>query len=227
MRCCSGSAVSLNAKTDKKRKLVKRDLPPGAFVMIIDPDRQSKHDPRNYGPFMVVRKSKRSQTYTLCEPFTNKVLPTSIPISQLVFVSDESVPLTSSTGEDIDTVTERGVVNAIMEHRVTALGGTEFRVRWTGYPQERDSWAQEQDFDSGKTLTDYWRRVSPGKERATSKATKAKAAKGKAEKGKAQQGKAEKASSSRKRPRQAEEEPQSQTRAATRAAKKPTSVKDR
>jgi hypothetical protein len=48
--------------------------------------------------------------------------------------------------------------------------GTEFKVRWEGYPHEPDSWVTSDAFDGDKLLTDYWRRTRPGKQRGKQRA---------------------------------------------------------
>jgi hypothetical protein len=56
-----GRQDTSNARLNAKRKLMP-DFPPGALVMAKVPDRSSKLEPVYVGPFMVVRKSKRSAT---------------------------------------------------------------------------------------------------------------------------------------------------------------------
>jgi len=162
-----------NERRRKGGKLVQREFPPGSFVMIVDPDRRSKTDPRNYGPFMVVRKSKRSATYTLANPFTMKTLDTALPVSQLKWIADFNVQLSDAEGNplpqpDGSVEQERAEVDLVLDVR-SIEGQQEFKVRWKGYPQERDSWVKKEDFDSDKSIADYWKAVNPGKQRAPGK----------------------------------------------------------
>ena len=65
-----------NGKLDGDRKLVQHDFPPNSFVMIHDPHRTSKHDPANYGPFQVLRKSARVPRLTSSKkPFRASLYP--------------------------------------------------------------------------------------------------------------------------------------------------------
>ena len=95
-----------NARLDAKRKLMP-DFPPGSLVMAKVPDRASKLEPLYVGPFMVVRKSKRSATYTLRD-LDNKVLPRTFAVSQLKFVADTRVPLLTADGEVVGEAEHEG-----------------------------------------------------------------------------------------------------------------------
>ena len=46
----------------------------------------------------------------------------------------------------------------------------EFRVRWKGGDADSDDWIRAADFDTPASLVDYWRRVTPGRDRKKGKA---------------------------------------------------------
>jgi transposase InsO family protein len=156
----------VNAKLNKKRSLVQVDYPPGALVMAKVPDRASKLEPPWVGPYMVVRKSNRSQTYTLRDQ-NNKVLARTFAISQLKFVADTRVPLTSASGEVLDDLdVEHAVVDCVLERRFSPeLGQTEYLVRWKGFSSDHDQWCVSSDFDDASFLTEYNNKMNPGRKR--------------------------------------------------------------
>jgi transposase InsO family protein len=146
-----------NVRLDAKRKLMP-DFPTGALVMAKVPDRASKLEPLYVGPFMVVRKSKRSATYTLRD-LDNKVLPRTFAVSQLKFVADTRVPLLSADGEMMQEA-EHAEVAEILDHRETD-GSTQFLVRWKDQ-QSANSWLSAADFDDPAMPTAYFRSRNKG-----------------------------------------------------------------
>ena len=152
-----------NARIDNKRKLMP-DFPPGSLVMAKVPDRDSKLEPLYVGPFLVVRKSKRSATYTLRD-LDNKVLPRTFAVSQLKFVADTRVPLSAADGSMV-MEGERAVVAEIIDHRPRdGSDQQEFLVRWKGDTEATD-WLTSKDFDDGAMLTAYFRNRKPPRKRA-------------------------------------------------------------
>ena len=144
-----------NERLDGARKIVDVDYPPGALVMAKVPDRASKLEPLWVGPFVVVRKSKRSATYTLRD-LDNKVLPRSFAVSQLKFIADTRVPLTAADGSAV-VQGERAAIQEILGHRNTGPQ-TEYLVRWKGCGEEEDEWLTASLFDDPAVLTEYSRR---------------------------------------------------------------------
>lgn len=143
-----------NERLNESRKIIDVDYPPGSLVMAKVPDRDSKLEPLWVGPFMVVRKSKRSATYVLRD-LDNKVLPRSFAVSQLKFIADTRVPLTTADGSVV-AQGERAVIQEIIDHRNTGPQ-TEYLVRWKGFGEEDDEWLTASMFDDPAFLTEYSR----------------------------------------------------------------------
>lgn len=151
----------VNEQLNAKRKVVPTEYPPGALVMVRDPMPKGL-EPRWVGPYLVVRRSKRGQTYTLRDQ-TDKVLPRTFPVSQLKFVADTRVPLTTADGEEVQVADSRDVVDTILEHRARDDGTTEYRVRWKGGKDQDATWITGDAFDDPATLTRYFKRARPGR----------------------------------------------------------------
>jgi hypothetical protein len=154
-----------NQRLDENRPQVTVDYPPGALVMVKDTARGHSLDPVWLGPYLVVRKNKRSGTYMLRDQ-NNKVLDRALPVSQLKFVADTRVPLMSEHGEPVREG-ERAVVDVILDHRVHEQLGTEYLVHWKNTSVDEDSWVPAADFDSPAILAAYHKRVAPTKARAS------------------------------------------------------------
>jgi hypothetical protein len=122
-----------NAARDAKRKLVTREYPPGALVMLRTPDlvRPGSH-PLYTGPHIVVRKNTRG-TYTL-KDLDGKTVNRrgGIAVSHLKFVADTNVPLTDAMGQVI-LQQQHFEVKEILQHEQRD-GENHYLVRWKGVP---------------------------------------------------------------------------------------------
>ena len=132
-------------RTDRKRKIVKKDpFPKGSQVMLADPGRGA-NDPAFVGPYTVLRRD-RNGCYRLIDQAGHE-LDRKVPVQHL-----KGVP----PGALSDAPAFR--VHAVMEHR-GAEGQREYRVRWWGYGPEHDTWEPEACFDDQRVLTEYWNSV--------------------------------------------------------------------
>ena len=161
-----------NERTNAKRVVVGVDerITPGALVYIIDQNRSSKWEPVHIGPFLVLRKSKRSYTYFLTNPSSGAVLPRAFPISQLLFVADTNLPLVNQEGEPLQLTSPgadnpgaaRGKLRRILRHRQSedGSGTTEYYVEWL-HRGTKNSWVPASFFTQAGDLANYHRKEGP------------------------------------------------------------------
>jgi hypothetical protein len=131
---------------NKKRIVDTNYFPPGAMVMVEDPHRRNKHEPRYTGPYSVLRRTK-GKSYVLLDHGKNELFPRDVAPSQMKLVSNTPI-------EDNE---ERFDIEAILNHR-GRKGSYEYLVRWKGYGRESDSWEPAKQFDSPAMIEQYWKR---------------------------------------------------------------------
>src|SRR5690606_9602164 len=105
-----------------RRVLLPGAIPNGAIVMVIDPNRQNKFEPKYIGPYSVVRRT-RNGNYQLKDQ-TGALLERFVPPDQLKLVSKQP--------RDVDIAGSVYEVEQILKHR-GAPGEREYLVKWKHY----------------------------------------------------------------------------------------------
>ncbi len=123
--------------------IIPSSIPTGATVMIKDPTRENKFEPKYIGPYHIVRRA-RNGAYVL-KDVTGDILDRHIPIDQIKVVSQ------TIRAKDVDTYT----VHRILKHR-GAPGSYEYLVHWKDYSKEDSTWEPESQFNDDKCITKYW-----------------------------------------------------------------------
>ncbi len=137
------------AGLDRTRKLLlPSSLPGGSTVMLLDPKRTNKFEPKYIGPYTVIRRS-RNGAYLLKDA-TGMPLDRHVPIDQLKIV------IKGKQRRQIDQDQEVFEVETILEHRGVP-GAYEYRVHWKGYSTEEDSWEPASSFLDDKVIQQYWK----------------------------------------------------------------------
>lgn len=140
---------------EKHHKIIEEKYPLNSKVMLLDPVRSTKMQPRWLGPYFI-KNYTRNGSYTLAD-ITGELLPRDVP-TQHIRVIDFS-----------DNHVTKGLhprhyeVQAIVKHRAERkTGRMKFLVNWVGYPDSKDNtWQYESDFDSKGPVREYWARISP------------------------------------------------------------------
>ena len=137
------------ARTRQKRQV--KPLPIGTMVMLNDPTRENKHQPKYSGPFKIV-KQKRGGNYVLQHP-DNTLHHREPTIDQLKVINANSdVPY-------VDTY----YVERILTHRGTGKN-LEYKVKWLNYPTSENTWEPPSSLvGCDRSIDDYW-----GTQRGTS-----------------------------------------------------------
>ena len=133
---------------DKKRRVLTKEhiLHPGAVVMLRDPHRKDKFEPKYIGPYSVVRRS-RNGNYSL-KDMTNEPLDRYVPIDQLKVISKKPRPQDNETEYDIER---------IIKHRGQS-GTYEYFTKFKNY--RVPDWIPEGNFADTALIRDYWNSVS-------------------------------------------------------------------
>lgn len=133
----------LSGLAQHRRMLLPGAIPNGAIVMLVDPKRENKFDPKYIGPYSVVRRT-RAGTYVLKDQ-TGDILERHVPADKLKLVSSKprTVDLDSSVYE----------VQQVLDHRGLA-GHREYLVKWKDYHQK--TWEPETSFLDTQCIRDYW-----------------------------------------------------------------------
>jgi hypothetical protein len=127
------------------RRLVTASLPPGAVVMLKDVHRRFKFEPRNLGPYTIVRRTNNG-AYLLRDQ-TGDILDRTVPLDQLW--------LLSKTPRAIDTRRDQGVyeVEDVVDHKGNE-GDYSFLVKWKGY--DEPTWVHQSKFIDTECIRKYW-----------------------------------------------------------------------
>ena len=131
------------AAASRRQRQVK-PLPIGTLVMLNDPTRASKHEPRYTGPYRVVQQ-KRGGNYVLQEP-DGKLHHRNPPIDQMKIIDANSeLPF-----EDTH------YIERILDHRGRG-NCLEYLVKWLNYPSSQNTWEPIESLTScEETLASYW-----------------------------------------------------------------------
>ncbi len=129
------------AALDRKRRVLTKEhiLHPGAVVMLRDPHRKDKFEPKYIGPYSVVRRS-RNGNYSL-KDMTNEPLDRYVPIDQLKVISKTPRPQ--------DNELEYGII----KHRGQP-GTYEYFTKFKSY--RVPTWVPEENFVDTALIRDYW-----------------------------------------------------------------------
>jgi hypothetical protein len=129
-----------------RRQLLQGSLPVGAIVMLIDPNRQNKFEPKYIGPYTIVRRA-RNGAYVLRDG-TGDMLDRHVPPDQLKLVSRKARP--------IDLEQNEWEVQSIRGHRGEP-GRYEYDVKWKDHNDR--TWEPASSFMDDTVIKNYWKQV--------------------------------------------------------------------
>jgi len=131
---------------NKKRRLLTKDsvIPVGAIVMLIDPLRKNKFEPKYIGPYTVTHRT-RNGNYQLKDG-TGVELDRRVPPDQLKLVSEKARP------QDLET--QEYEIDCILEHRGHP-GTYEYKTKFKGF--RNPTWVPEENFVDTALIRDYWK----------------------------------------------------------------------
>jgi hypothetical protein len=142
-----GKHAMIKSLNEHRRILLTDTFPNGAVVMLIDPRRTDKFQPKYIGPYTIVRRT-RNGNYALRDA-TGELLDRHTPPDQLKLVSRTARPIDLQ-----DNVYE---IQSIDKHRGT-VGAYEYYVKWKGYRAR--TWEPAASFLDDKLIKDYWKAQS-------------------------------------------------------------------
>jgi hypothetical protein len=126
-----------------RRMILPSSIPTGATVMIIDPQRTNKFEPKYIGPYVIARRA-RNGAYVLRD-VDGDILDRHVPIDQMKIIS--------KTGRAKDRNTFS--VHKILDHRGSP-GSYEYLVHWKDYTKSDATWEPEANFNDIHCITKYW-----------------------------------------------------------------------
>jgi hypothetical protein len=130
----------------QRRQLLPTAFPSGSTVMITDPIRGNKREPKYIGPYIVVRRS-RGGAYVLKhlrgEPLDRRVPP-------------DQMKLLHRSARKKDTDEPVFDIDLIIDHRGKP-GQYEYLIKWKGYSDEDNTWEPAVNFLDDKCIQDYWK----------------------------------------------------------------------
>jgi hypothetical protein len=129
-RIISGKNKLVQSLNKNRKQLLPTAFPTGSTVMIIDPHRSNKFEPKYIGPYTIVRRSRNG----------NYVLKDLTPTGDIL---DRHVP-----ADQFD-------VNRIVKHRGEP-GFYEYLVDWTGYTADEQTWESASSFLDDTVIKKYW-----------------------------------------------------------------------
>ena len=133
---------------DKNRRLISPNaFPAGSTVMLIDPDRDNKFEPKYIGPYTIVRRS-RGGAYVLKDA-TGDLLDRRVPADQLKLLAKVSK-------RKIDVEKPIFEIQKIVEHRGEP-GHYEYQVQWKGYREDERTWEPQHSFMDHSVIEKYWK----------------------------------------------------------------------
>lgn len=146
-RIKSGKTKLIQSLDKHRRLLSPTAFPAGSTVMIIDPIRKNKFEPKYIGPYTIVRRS-RGGAYVLKDA-TGDLLDRHLPADQMKMI-------TKSVKRKIDIDNPIYTVNKIISHRGTP-GHYEYFVDWKDYSIDERSWEPESSFLDSNIIQSYWK----------------------------------------------------------------------
>ena len=139
----------------KNHKIIEHKFPINSKVMILDPTRSRKSDPRYLGPYIVQNYTKHG-SYILAD-LTDKLLSRDVPTHHIKLLQDGDL----RANEVNDATKKEFEVQAIVNHRPRAGGRPdefEYLTNWVGYTEDDDSWEPVTSFNTLKCVNNYWAR---------------------------------------------------------------------
>jgi Chromo (CHRromatin Organisation MOdifier) domain len=131
---------------NKHRRLLTQDsIPTGSIVMLIDPVRANKFEPKYIGPYTVARRARHGG-YVLRDA-TGDILDRQVPADQLKLISRTARP-----SDKEKNVYE---VERILKHR-GRRGAYEYYTKWKGYSDDFNTWQKEDTFLDDACIKKYW-----------------------------------------------------------------------
>ncbi len=127
-----------------RRQLKQGSLPNGAIVMLIDPLRQNKFEPKYVGPYTVIRRT-RNGAYVLRDA-TGDLLDRRVPADQLKLVSRTARP--SDLEQNVYEV------QSILAHKGEP-GMYEYHVKWKDHNAR--TWEPASSFLDDTVIKNYWK----------------------------------------------------------------------
>jgi hypothetical protein len=126
-----------------RRQLLPTSIPAGASVMLVDPVRANKFEPKYIGPYSVVRRAHNG-AYVLRDA-TGDILDRHVPADQLKVISKAAKPT-----DDVY------VVRKIIKHRGQP-GSYEYLIDWKGYSEQ--TWEPEANLLEVDVVKAYWESI--------------------------------------------------------------------
>lgn len=144
-RIRSGKDKLVQTLNKNRRLLLPQSFPAGSTVMIIDPDRQNKFEPKYIGPYTIARRA-RNGAYVLKDA-TGDLLDRHVPVDQMKLISKQT--------RQIDKDKPIYEVNKVVSHRGKP-GSYEYLVDWKGYTEHDRTWEPESSFIDEASIKKYW-----------------------------------------------------------------------
>jgi hypothetical protein len=148
-RIKSGKNKLIQSLNEHRRLLLPSSLPSGSTVMIKDPVRTNKFEPKYIGPYIIVRRS-RNGAYVLKDA-TGDLLDRHVPGDQIKLISKET--------RKLDKEKPIYEINKLVNHRGDP-GNYEYLVDWKGYNEHDRTWEPESSFLDQTIIQKYWNQQS-------------------------------------------------------------------
>jgi hypothetical protein len=133
------------AALDRKRRiLTNKHFPIGAIVMLRDPLRSNKFEPKYIGPYHIAKRTKNGN-YQLKDG-SGAELDRRVPPDQLKLVSEKP------RSQDLET--QEYEIDCILEHRGQP-GTYEYKTKFKGF--RNPTWVPEENFVDTALIRDYWK----------------------------------------------------------------------
>jgi hypothetical protein len=132
-----------------RRVLLANSIPVGSTVMLLDPVRKNKFEPKYVGPYNVIRRSHNGN-YVL-KDMTGDILDRHVPADQLKLISKKEKNKNKS-GQVYE-------IESIINHKGEP-GSYEYLVKWKGYDVTESSWEPQNNFLDDSLIRSYWKKHS-------------------------------------------------------------------
>lgn len=136
----------IKAINKHRRVLLGEKIPVGSIVMLKDPIRRDKFEPKYIGPYTVIRRSHNGQF--VLKDATGDLLDRHVPMDQLKLISKKA--------RSKDNANEVFEVNTILDHRGEP-GTYEYLVSWKNYDSSHNTWEPSTNFLDDTVIRNYWK----------------------------------------------------------------------